>query len=386
MSATVASQLQGKPFHANKGHIPQTTKPKPSILPIKNPLGFNTEHGIRLPEWINRLPTPPEHTLTPNSSSRSFGQLGNEYVEEGRDKILPLECACFPINPRFTERFWHTSKLFVALADRQNNNLSTMFTGDIIFYCVYQKHNLFYPQFGFLGPTQMDVKNQTQKMNRTKMLHTIHNYLLVQHHFHLASPLMHINSSLTYVNKKIISRYHLNDCYIIDPSYCEGTLRSADPIKNFFLFIPIFAWTHRPIFMSIEYLQCVEEDATKCVYLLTHHQPPHERLDCGQASKSGAVSRGTTDPESLIGKATTVQCWSVSSGSRRLLRKGQKFIEPFRNPDNRSRSSSSSFVDDHSPTHMVSVPLKRRLKVLKTHELYFCVFFLYFLSDFSLSI
>ena len=237
----------------------------------------------------------------------------------------------------------------------------------------------------------MDVNNQTQKMNRTKMIHTIDNYLFVQHYFHHASPLMHINLRLTYVNKKIISPYYLNYRYVIDPSYCEGMLRSFDPIKNYYLFIPLFARTHRPIFISIAYLQCIEEYSTKCMYLLTHLQPPQERLDCGQASKSGAVSRGTTDPESLIGKTTTMQCWSVSSGSRHLLRKGQKFIELFRNPDNRAKTSSSSFVDDHIPSHRVSVPLKRRLTALKTHKLYFfcfffCIFYLIFLCQLSISI
>ena len=139
----------------------------------------------------------------------------------------------------------------------------------------------------------------------------------------------------------------------------------------FFFFSPVASYS-----IGIKLIEFkVEEYATKCVYLLTQLQPPQERLDCGQVSKLGAVSRGTTDPESLIGKTTTMQGWSVSSGSRHLLRKGQKFIEPFRNPDNRARTSSSSFVDDHSPSHRVSVPLKRRLTALKSHKLYFFVFF-----------
>ena len=61
-------------------------------------------------ERINYTSTPPQHTLKPTASSCSLGPLENEYVQEGRDKDLPLECLHFPINSRFTERFWHLSR------------------------------------------------------------------------------------------------------------------------------------------------------------------------------------------------------------------------------------------------------------------------------------
>ena len=119
-------------------------------------------------------------------------------------------CLHFPINPRFTERFWHPSKYFFALADRQNNHLDAFFTRDVTPYHIYQKYDPFYLQFGFLHPTQMDVNNQKHKVNRVKMLHTIHNYLFVQHLFHMTNAIIHMNSRLQYANTKLTSPDYMN--------------------------------------------------------------------------------------------------------------------------------------------------------------------------------
>ena len=81
-----------------------------------NSLGIKTLQGIHVPERINYTSNPPQHTLKPTASSCSLGQLENECVREERDRDLPLECLHFPLNPRFTERFWHLSKYFSALA------------------------------------------------------------------------------------------------------------------------------------------------------------------------------------------------------------------------------------------------------------------------------
>ena len=89
------------------------------------------------------------------------------------------------------------------------------------------------------------------------MLHTIHNYLFVQHHFHRTNPLVHMNSRLQYANAKLTSPYYMNYSYIIDSNYCEGTLRNFVPIMNYSLFSPYYAKTHRPILVPFEYLQCV---------------------------------------------------------------------------------------------------------------------------------
>ena len=98
------------------------------------------------------------------------------------------------------------------------------------------------------------------------MLHTMHNYLFVQHHFQQTNPIIHMNSRLQYANTKLTSPYYMNYRYIIRRNYCEGTLRIFYPIKNFFTFSPLYAKTNRPIFVPIEYLQCVERGATKCAY------------------------------------------------------------------------------------------------------------------------
>ena len=172
----------------------------------------------------------------------------------------------FPIDHRFTERFCQQSKYFFALADRPNDYLITFFTRDTAPYRIYQKYYPFYLQFGFLHPTQMDVNNTTHKVNRVKMLHTMHNYLFVQHHFHQTNPIIHMNSRLQYANTKLISSYYMNYSYVIQPNYCEGTLRNFGSIRNYFILSSLSAKTNRPILVPIKYLQCVEGGTTKCTH------------------------------------------------------------------------------------------------------------------------
>ena len=183
---------------------------------------------------------------------------------------MPLDCSHFPLNPRFTERFWHLSKYFFALADRPNHYMNTFFfTRDTAPNKIYAKHDPFYLQFGFLHPTQMDVNNTTHKVNRVKILHTMHNYLFLQHLFQDTNQIIHMNSRVQYANTKLTSPYYMNYSYIIQPKYCEGTLRNFDPIKNYFIFSPLYAKTNRPILVPIEYLQCVEGGAMKSAYAHT---------------------------------------------------------------------------------------------------------------------
>ena len=163
-----------------------------------------------MPERISYTSTSPQHTLKPRSSSCSLGQLESEYVQEGRDKDLPMECLHFPIISRFTERFWHLSKYFFALADRPNDYLNTFFTPDTAPYKTNAKYDPFYLQYGFLHPTQIDVNNTTHKVNRVKMLHTMHNDLFVQRHFQQTNPIIHMNSRLQNVNTKLTSPYYIN--------------------------------------------------------------------------------------------------------------------------------------------------------------------------------
>ena len=222
--------------------------------------------GIHVPGRINYTSTPPQHTLKPTAISCSLGQFENEYVQEGRDRDLPLECFHFPFNHRFTKRFWHLSKYFFALAYRPNDYFNTFFTRETAPYQFYQKYDPFYLQFGFLHPTQMDVNNTTHKTNRVKMLHTMHNYLFVQHHFLRTNPIIYMNSRLQYANTKLTSSYYMNYSYAIQPQYCEGTLCNFDPFKTYFMFSPLYAKTDRPILVPIEYLQCVEGGATMCTY------------------------------------------------------------------------------------------------------------------------
>ena len=112
----------------------------------------------------------------------------------------------------------------------------------------------------------MDVNNTTHKVNRVKMLHTMHNNLFVQHLFQHTNSIIHMNSRLQYANTKLTSPYYMNYSYTKQPNYCEGTLRKFDPIKNYLIFSPLNTKTNPPVLVPIEYLQFVEEGAKKCTY------------------------------------------------------------------------------------------------------------------------
>ena len=157
------------PFAPKQGVIHKKSEPNFKFHYFTNPLGINRDHGVYVSERSNFVASPPHYTLKPTASSCSLGQLENEYVEEGRDKELPLEYLHFLMNPRYPEGFWHLSKYFFASADRQYDYVNALFTRDAAPYRMYQKYDPFYLQFGFLHPTQMDVNNQTHKVNRTKM-------------------------------------------------------------------------------------------------------------------------------------------------------------------------------------------------------------------------
>ena len=147
-----SSRGRHNPF-APTHNIPQRSRgPNLRFHEFTNPLGINTIKGKHVPERIIYFSNPPQHTLKPTASSCPLGQLENEYVQEGRDMNPPLECLHFPLNLRFTERFWHLSKYFFALADRPNDYLNTFFTRYTAPYTLYAKYDRFYLQFVFYIP------------------------------------------------------------------------------------------------------------------------------------------------------------------------------------------------------------------------------------------
>ena len=127
---TSSSRGKVNPFVPTQGIPHRSQGPNFRFHEFTNHLGINTLQGIHVPKRMNSTSTPPQHTLKPAAKFCSLGQLKNEYVQEGRDRDLPFECTHFPINPRFTEQFWHLSKYFFALADRPNDYLITFFTHD----------------------------------------------------------------------------------------------------------------------------------------------------------------------------------------------------------------------------------------------------------------
>ena len=181
----------------------------------------------------------------------------------------------------------------------------------------------------------MDVNNQTHKVNRVEMLHTIHNYLFVQHHYHRTKPLIHMVLRLQYANTKLTSRYYMNYSYIIQPKNCEGALCNFDPVKNCFLFSPLYVKTNRPILVPIEYHQCVELGATKFMHghtvNLLYRDWLTDKLD----------NRQPSEEETQIFNhffAMQPQC-RVNFFPRALtacLARDQEFLEFFWDPDNRA--------------------------------------------------
>ena len=95
----------------------------------------------------------------------------------------------------------------------------------------------------------------------------------MQHHFHRTNQLIYMTSSLQCANTKLISPYYMNYSYIIQPNFCEGTLRNFDPIKYYFILLTFYAKTNHPNFVPIKYLQCVEGGATKCMHGHTFNLP-----------------------------------------------------------------------------------------------------------------
>ena len=80
-------------------------------------LGINKEHSSHIPEKVNYVLIPPEHTLKSTSCSRNIDKMESDYMEEGLDRNFPHDCDHFTINPRLTENFWQTTKPFFALVD-----------------------------------------------------------------------------------------------------------------------------------------------------------------------------------------------------------------------------------------------------------------------------
>ena len=166
------------------------------------------------------------------------------------------------------------------------------------------------------------------------MLHTMHNYLFVQHHFQHTNPIIHMNSRLQYANTKLTSPYYMNYSYIIQPNFCEGTLRNFDPIKNYFVFSALYAKTNRPILVPIKCLQCVEGGATKCIHgntlNLLYSEWVADKLDNREPSQE---EKQILNQLLALQPHCNVNRYSLALAA--CLARDQKFLAFFRDPDNR---------------------------------------------------
>ena len=144
-----------------------------------------------------------------------------------------------------------------------------------------------------------------------------------------------MNSRLQCANTKLTFPYYMNYSYIKQPNYCVGTLRKFDPIKNYFIFSPLYAKTNRPIPIPIEYLQCVEGGATKCTYghtfNLLYSDWMADKLKNRQPSQ---------EEQQIFNHLLALQPhWNTDQYPRALagcLARDPEFLAFFRDPDNRA--------------------------------------------------
>ena len=319
---TSSSKQRANPFAPKQSTFHRALGSIIKFYQFTNPLGINTELRVHLPKGITYVSTAPRQALKPTASWCSLGQLKNEYVEEGRDKRILLECLPFPINPRFMERFWHLSKYFFALADRQNDYLNLMSTRDVALYRFLKTRPLLRrPVWFFLHPTYLNANN------------TIHNYLFGEPHIHRTNLSVHVNSRLQYANSELILPYYLNYSYVINTNYCESTLHNFDAKKDCLLFSQFNARTHRPILVHIEHLQCGEGGATNCMYEetfnLLHMDWIIDKLENRDPTPEGSIK---------LLKAMQPNC-NTDLYPRALaacLSRDKEFVEFFRYLDNRA--------------------------------------------------
>ena len=230
----------------------------------------------------------------------------------------------------------------------------------------------------------MDVNNTTHKENRVKMLHTMHNYLFVQHHFLHTNPIIHMNSRLQHSNTKLTSPYYMNYSYIIQPNYCEGTLRNFDPIRNYFIFSPLYTKTNRPMLVPIDYSECVEGGTTKCTYghtfNLLYWDWMVEKLENRQPSQ---------EEQQIFNHLLALQPHCNTDLYPRALAaclaRDPELLAFFRDPDNRATDltierrpqSYATTLWTHRPT------ITRRTDLKTLFKTYFSIFSLFFTILFS---
>ena len=127
----------------------------------------------------------------------------------------------------------------------------------------------------------------------------------------------------------------MNYSYIIQPNFCEGTLRNFDPIKNYFTFSPLYAKENRPILLPIEYLRCAERGATKCTqgptFNLLYRDCIADKLDNRERSQE---EKQILNHLFAMEPHCNVDIYPGALAA--CLARNQEFLEFFRDPDNRA--------------------------------------------------
>ena len=127
----------------------------------------------------------------------------------------------------------------------------------------------------------------------------------------------------------------MNYSYIIQPTYCEETLRNFDPIKNYFLFSSLYAKINRPILVPIKYLQFLEGGATKCMFGDTFNLLYRDWLtDMWDNREPSAEETEVIHNLFALQPRFNVDLFPFALAA--CPERNQEFLEFFRDPDNRT--------------------------------------------------
>ena len=145
---------------------------------------------------------------------------------------------------------------------------------------------------------------------------------------------MHISSRFQYKGTKITSPFYFNNSYIINPGFCEGTLRNLVPIKSDLLFIPFYARLHLPTPVPIDYLQFVEGGATNFMNEQTFNVLYSDWIADKLANREPSAKEQQILSQ-VLAKHPTCNADLYPRALAACLTWDKEYLEFFRHPDNR---------------------------------------------------
>ena len=122
---------------------------------------------------------------------------------------------------------------------------------DLSAYSVFD-HKIFQLSYNFLHPTPKDAQNNNYRVHETKLIHNLIFYTFFR------DKANYTDKSYIHIKDQLTSPYFLNYGYKLKWEYIKGTLRSFDPIKNYYIFQPTEA-PERLLIVPLEALEPCEQ-------------------------------------------------------------------------------------------------------------------------------